>query len=441
MSDRVMERIRRGARVGFFGLGRSNLSLISCLPLEKCRITLRSDKAISRDGIPKHKRIERIFDCESAYREINEDVLIFSPSVRRDRAELAEALALGVIFTSDAELFFEANERSIFAVSGSDGKSTTATLAHLLLESSLLIGNIGAPMTEALSRDSQCYVAELSSFMLTYAKVRAERACITNITPNHLDWHASFEEYRETKLSLLKNARECVINADDEICAEFARENGVFAAVSDRQTFAELKGCAELIVTRSEHGIERNGELLVPYSDIKCRESHNIKNLMTAIALSDGYADKARIVEVARSFSGLAHRCERFLVKDGVEYVNSSIDSSPARTVQTLESLGKRVILLLGGRSKGVSYETLAPAVKKYAEYALIFGENREEIYREIKDATKCEIYGDLESAAIRATELSHLADAVLFSPASTSYDAFRDFEERGNYFKKIIKM
>ena len=161
---------------------------------------------------------------------------------------------------------------------------------------------------------------------------------------------------------------------------------------------------------------------------------------MTAIALSDGYADKARIVEVARSFSGLAHRCERFLVKDGVEYVNSSIDSSPARTVQTLESLGKRVILLLGGRSKGVSYAALVPAVKKYAEYALIFGENREEIYREIKDTTKCEIYDDLESAAIRATELSHLADAVLFSPASTSYDAFRDFEERGNYFKKIIK-
>ncbi len=441
MSDAVIERIRRGARVGFFGLGKSNLSLLSCLPLEKCRITLRSDREISRADIPKHGRIARIFDGRDAYAQIDEEIIFFSPSVRRDRPELAEALARGVIFTSDAELFFESNEKPLFAVSGSDGKSTTATLAHLLLGSSLLIGNIGVPMTEALFCSSQYYVAELSSFMLAYARVPAERACITNITPNHLDWHASFGEYKETKLSLLKNARECVINADDEICAEFARENEVFAVVSDRQTFEELEGSAEVVLTRSEYGIERNGELILPYSDIKCREEHNIKNLMTAIALTDGYADKARIAEVARSFSGLAHRCERFLVKNGVEYINSSIDSSPARTAQTLKSLGKRVILLLGGRSKGVSYAALVPAVKKYAEYALIFGENREEIYEAIKGSAKCELYDGLKSATMRALELSGCAEAVLLSPASTSFDAFRDFGERGDYFKKIVKM
>ncbi len=436
----AMEKIAKGKRIGFFGLGKSNLSLLRSLPLGNSAITLRSEKRIRRESIPSYIKIEKILDGENAFCDINEEILIFSPSVKRERRELDEARARGVIFTSDAELFFEQNDKPLFAISGSDGKSTTATLAHLLLDSALLVGNIGVPMTEALSRDCKGYVAELSSFMLAYASVPAERACITNITPNHLDWHRSFEEYKDIKLSLLNNARECVVNADDEICAEFARKNGAFGIVSDRLAFDELKGGAEVIVTRSVQGIERNGKLILPYSSIARKEAHNIKNLMMAIALTDGYADTEQISEAAGSFTGLAHRCEKFLEKDGVEYINSSIDSSPARTVQTLESLGKRVILLLGGKSKGVGYGALSPAVKKYVEVALIFGENREEIYTAIKDYVRCEIYADLASAAIRATALAGSADAVLLSPASTSYDAFRDFEERGNYFKNIIK-
>lgn len=439
MCDSIMNRIRRGARVGFFGLGKSNLSLISKLPLEKCTVTLRSDAAIDRSTIPKHKKIKRIFDCKDSCRQIDEEIIFFSPSVRRDKRELIEARDKGVKFTSDAELFLEENKKPLFAVSGSDGKSTTATLTHLLLDSSLLIGNIGTPMTASLGAECERYVAELSSFMLTYAKVEAERACITNITKNHLNWHLSFEEYIEAKLSLLKAARECVISAEDEICTEFAKKNGVFGIISDTQSYEELRGAAEVILSRSERGILKNGELLLEYSDIGLKEAHNIKNLMMAIALCDGHTDKEQISKVARSFSGLPHRCEKFLVKDGVEYINSSIDSSPARTVATLLSLDKRVILLLGGRSKGLDYGELCDTVRRYAERTLIFGENREEIYSAIKDSTKCELFVDIGDAARRATELSENADAVILSPASTSYDAFSSFEERGNYFKETI--
>ncbi len=436
----AMERITQGGRVGFFGLGKSNLSLLRSLPFDNCAVTLRSEREINKADIPPHINVERIFEGENAFRDIEEDILLLSPSVRRERKELCDAKTRGVIFSSDCELFFENNARPLFAVSGSDGKSTTATLAHLLLDSSLLIGNIGVPMTEALSMKCNSYVAELSSFMLAYCRPSAKRACLTNITPNHLDWHESFEEYRNMKLSLLQSAKECVLNIDDEILADYANEFGAYGVISYRFDFHALKRYrAEVTVTRGDLGIERNGRLILPYSNISIKEAHNIKNLMLAIALTDGYTSIERISEVARSFSGLPHRCERFLVKDGVEYINSSIDSSPARTVQTLNALGKKVILLLGGRSKGIGYGTLREAVGKYAEYALIFGENKEKIYTEIKDMTKCELHSNMASAASRAIELSEICKTVLLSPASTSYDAFANFEERGNYFKMII--
>lgn len=436
----VTERIARGNRIGFFGLGKSNLSLLRSLPLDNCHVTLRAEQAINKADIPPHIKVERIFEGKSAFCNIDEDILLLSPSVRRERNELQDAKLRGVVFSSDCELFFENNAKPLFAVSGSDGKSTTSTLASLLLDCSLLIGNIGTPMTESLSVECNSYVAELSSFMLAYCKPYAERATLTNITPNHLDWHKSFDAYRDAKLSLLKNAKECVLNADDKILEDYATKFGAYGVISDKLDYKLLKRYrAEVAVTRSDSGIEINGSLILPYSDILIKESHNIKNLMTAIALTNGYTSHERIREVAKSFTGLAHRCESFLVKNGVEYINSSIDSSPARTVQTLYSLNKRVILLLGGRSKGVSYDALGEAVKKYAEYALIFGENREEIYAAVKGFTKCELYSDMTSAAIRATELGSLCGTVLLSPASTSYDAFSSFEERGNCFKNII--
>ena len=436
----TMKKIAGGCRIGFFGLGKSNLSLLCSLPLDNCAVTIRSERAIHKSNIPPHIKIERILQGQSAFLDIDEDILILSPSVRRDRFELCDATARGVILSSDCELFLENNTKSLFAVSGSDGKSTTATLTSLLLNSSQLIGNIGKPMTESLSTECNSYVIELSSFMLTYSNIQAKRACLTNITPNHLDWHKSFEEYRDTKLSLIKNAKECVLNADDEILADYAGKFGAYGIISDKSDFSSLKRYkSEVIVTRCNEGIARNGELIVRYSSILKKEPHNIKNLMMAIAMTDGYTSVEKINEVANSFSGLSHRCEIFLVKDGVEYINSSIDSSPARTVQTLTALDRRVILLLGGRSKGVGYAALRDVVKKYAEYALIFGENRIEIYNEIKEKTKCELYDNITSAAYRAMELSGVCGSILLSPASTSYDAFCDFEERGNRFKNII--
>ena len=162
----LISMIEKGCRLGFFGLGLSSTALLEYLPLKNCRVSIRSDTDISWSAIPCGARIERLLIGRSAYQNIDEDIIIFSPSVRRDRAELLEAAARGVIFTSDAEMFFEMESAPIFALTGSDGKSTTATLTNMLLNAggirSEVIGNIGRPMLPCL-HTADAFVTELSS--------------------------------------------------------------------------------------------------------------------------------------------------------------------------------------------------------------------------------------------------------------------------------------
>ena len=431
--------IHSGCRVGFFGMGRSNLALLSTLPLENCLVTLRSDVKLDRDSLPQGVRIDRICDGDKACREIDEDILFFSPSVRRERPELQDAGRRGVAFSSDAELFFEENGRPVFAVTGSDGKSTTATLIHMMLteagEKSRLIGNIGEPMISGLESAADCFVTEMSSFMLRYFQPKAERACITNITPNHLDWHRDYEEYKKTKLSLIKNAEKFVISEES---SDVPRAYGI---VSDLTDFRELrhKYEAEIYLTSEKGYICKNGERLISLSDVTRSERHNIKNLMMAIAMTDGYVGTDETRAVARAFGGLPHRCEVVLRRCGVDFVDSSIDSTPARTAQTLKSLDREVIIILGGRGKGLDFRELVPSLKRYARRALIVGENGEDIYRAIGKDVPCEMLDDFNEAVRRGAFLAKDVGALLLSPASTSYDKFKNYAERGDKFKEIL--
>ena len=434
----LISRIRGGCKVGFYGLGVSSIALLGHLPLEKCDITLRSDQAIDRSVIPNNLKIKRIFEKCASLCDIDEEILIFSPSVRRDRAEFEEAKKRGVIFTSDAELFFEENKKPLFAITGSDGKSTTATLTHLLLSASglksNLIGNIGKPFIEA---DKKCdvYVAELSSFMLQYSTPKAKRGCVSNITPNHLDWHTDLTEYKKTKISLLNSSDEFVVS-DENLDIE-----GAYGVISLEKNYRSLSDeyKAEIYITNENGYISKNGKYLLNVEDIQRREKHNLKNLMMAIAMTDGYAGIDEIRSVAKSFKGLPHRCEKVMTVGNVEFINSSIDSTPARTVATLTSLDREVVIILGGGSKGLDYTELVPTLMKYARQAIITGDNAGEIYRAIGKATKSEIIPDFEAAIRRGATLAQSVGVLLLSPASTSYDRFKNYAERGEKFKAVL--
>lgn len=423
-------------RIGFFGLGLSNLSLLQLKEFRGCKITLRTDGRIDKGNLPSGLNIERIFEGEQAICNIDEELLFFSPSVRRDRTEFTEALKRGVKFSSDYELFFEKNRAPVFAVTGSDGKSTTATLLHLLLNKAgygnRLIGNIGEGMTANLGL-AKAYVCELSSFMLTYLAPKVKRACITNITPNHLNWHGSFEEYRAAKMGLAENAEECVLT-------DGLRVKNPYGIVSLDRSLDEVMRdySAAVYYTVRDGYICRNGEKFVAISDIRIREKHNILNYMTALATADGYISKYDAVEVAQNFSGLPHRCELIAKIDNVEYYDSSIDSTPARTAATLTALGKEVVIILGGRSKGLDYSVMQDSLRKYAKAIVITGENSEEIYSAIKELRPV-IIEDFEDAVLKGAELARDVGVLLLSPASTSYDRFKNYAERGDRFKEII--
>lgn len=437
---------RETKKIGFFGLGKSNLALIKLLPIGDTPVILRSDKAINRALIPHNIKIEAIYEGARSLDDISEDVLILSPSVRRDRAALALAKEKGIALTSDAELFFEnANPKApIFAITGSDGKSTTATLAARLMqkrfEALALCGNIGTPMLDK-AETSDAFVTELSSFQLTYARPKARRALITNITPNHLNWHKSFEEYRDAKLSLLDEADERIICADDSTLCEYGKGKSIFAIYSIKRNFHELKGSfsAEAFITIENGFIEKNGERIIGIESILRREEHNLQNLMGAIALSDGYTDLSQIQEVAKGFNGLSHRAEFIRSINGVEYINSSIDTSPLRTAATLRAMSRPCILILGGVGKGLSYDSLLCEIKKHVRTVIVMGNNREEITSKICGTAPIIEVKNLEEAVLVASTRANIGEAILLSPSATSYDLYSSFEERGDHFRQIV--
>lgn len=428
--------------IGLFGLGRSNLAILEGLCGSDTEITLRSDKKIDRTLIPSGVKISAIYEGEAAFFSLSEQTLVLSPSVRRDRPELLSASERGVRLTSDAELFFGRVDAPVYAISGSDGKSTTSALTTLLLggksSGTALCGNVGEPMLPTLGRYSR-YVTELSSFMLSYLTPVSKRAALTNITPNHLDWHRDFEEYKTAKLGIYKATDEPIINLDDRIIKESVSAP-VFAAVTARLGYKEARSQinAELYYTLEDGYIKRCGEPYLAVDVIKRREAHSLKNLMLALALTDG-CRLSDPIEVARNFGGLAHRCELVFRWRKIRFVDSSIDTSPARCATTLASLNTPFAVILGGRDKGVPFTPIKEALKN-CRVAIIFGECREKIIEALPHALPYRLASDMTEAVELAASHAKDGDTVILSPAATSYDMYGSFEERGDDFKSAVK-
>lgn len=429
-------------RVGFFGFGRSTLGVKEYLDkaYDGLEYTLRADRDITAD---EGRGFGHALCAGAAYDEPYEDVVFVTPAVRRDREGLARMERRGVILSSDAELCTELAEIPIFAVSGSDGKSTTVTLASKFLDAPA-VGNIGVAMSPILLRgDVRCAVAELSSFQLMCQTPRTKRAVITNISPNHLDWHRSYGEYISAKENLLRNADERVFNLECEISRELLGRYSAYAVYSTEMSAKEMQKAvkAEVYVGINGEHIEANGVKILHTGAMQTQSKHNIENAVCAIALTYGYAERERILRVASEFRGLAHRCESVGNYSGVCYVNSSIDSTPKRTATTLTSLAGEWIVILGGRSKGLDYRELVEPLRARARLAVLTGESGREIEKILCGAgIKCVYESDFRPAVELAASLARPGESVILSPASTSFDSFSSFEERGEYFKKIIK-
>lgn len=437
---------RERYRVGLVGIGTTALALLDTLcDMPDVDVSVRDENSSAhlREGVN-----ARLITGATALTGIFEDVLILSPSVRRERQELREAERRGVILTSECELFFSECPRTL-GVTGSDGKSTTTALAAKLLRASgysaCFCGNIGVPYS--LVPSSDIYVSELSSFNLSYLSPHLLGAVITNITPNHLNWHSSFSEYEGAKMNILKNAGRRVLSADDPISYGHIKNGFADAVFSIGRSYKEMKlSLPGMDFFTLEGGyIAKNGE---PISNTGCyirREKHNLSNMLASLALTDGLIKYEAADAVFSSFEGLSDRCEPIGRLGNTLFYNSSIDTSPLRCAATLTGLNKSVKLLLGGRGKGLSYEPLIEPLSKYARAVAVYGE----IARDIENLfqSRRELRGIplsvsryFDGAFCALTEELHDGDTVLLSPAATAYGEFRSYKERAERYRTLVK-
>lgn len=377
------------------------------------------------------------------------DLILRTPGMKPYMPAFEQAKKAGKTVTSEMELFFELCQAPIYAVTGSDGKTTTTTIIAGLLDAggvkTFVGGNIGRallPYVEQITREDAA-VVELSSFQLTGMTQSPQVAAVTNVAPNHLDWHTDMQEYIDAKKNLVahqKAGNRAVLNADNNITAAYAADCPGEVWWFSRKKRVE-PGC--WLNEQREIIVSANGEDTVVMSaeDIRLPGEHNIENYMTAIAAVWGRVSSEKIRHFAMAFGGVEHRCELVRIRGGVRWYNDSIGTSPSRTIAGLKSFRQKVILIAGGYDKHIPYEPLGPIAAEKVQCAILLGATADAIEKAIRANSDLPIVrvNTMEAAVEAADNLSKAGDIVFMSPASASFDMYPNFEARGNHFKELV--
>ncbi len=458
----------KGLRCAVLGFGVSNRPLVRfLLELGAKGITVYDKKSIEdlgEEALALAARGVGFVTGDRYLDTIDADVIFRSPGIRPDKGGIPAALAQGAMLTSEMELFFALTPARILAVTGSDGKTTTTTLISKILSLELeksgegkvyVGGNIGEPLLPYVYEmtEKDFAVVELSSFQLMTMKQSPWRAVITNLSPNHLDWHTDMEEYLKAKLNICSHPEISLLvtNAENEVTAkvagEYTKRLTLFSSKTENGT--ELVGSSP-----ERHSIyEKDGEIrlfddvrecpIIKTEDIRLLGRHNVENYMAAIAALEGLVSVESIREVARTFGGVEHRLEFVRELEGVRYINSSIDSSPTRTTAALTALSEKPIVICGGYDKHIPFDGLGRVLCERAKAVVLTGATAPQIAAAIEQAgikapPVCR-EADFKAAVYRARALAEKGDIVLLSPACASFDAFENFMARGKFFKTIV--
>jgi len=446
----------KGKRIAVIGIGVSNTPLIKLLLNNGCTVTAcDKNTRASFGGLAEELEAlgAELRLGENYLDGLDHDIIFRTPGMRPDVPQLLEAASRGAEITSEMEAFFEVCPCNIVAVTGSDGKTTTTTVISELLKASgrrvFLGGNIGTPLfpiADCMEKEDWA-VLELSSFQLMTMKKSPHIAVVTNLSPNHLDYHRSMEEYIEAKENIfLHQARGdlLILNACNDVTRSFtAKARGrvrmfsINGAVDDGVYF---DGSA---VLRAEGG--KTAEI-IKAEDIKLPGLHNVENFMAAFAAVGDIVGDDVCRKVAMEFAGVEHRIELVRTLRGVRYYNDSIASSPSRTIAGLRSFKKKVILIAGGYDKKISYDELGPEIVKHVKTLVLTGTTAAKIRAATEKAPEYSEgnptimqFEDFDEAVKAAASVAKDGDIVILSPASASFDRFKNFAERGNHFKKLV--
>lgn len=377
------------------------------------------------------------------------EVIFKTPSMRMDLPHLVKAHQEGAYITSEMEEFVKYCPAKVYGITGSDGKTTTTTIISKMLQEEgynvYVGGNIGTPLFSCIEEinTEDRVVLELSSFQLMSMDVSPDICIITNLSPNHLDIHKDMEEYIEAKKNIFKFGDEnqlVVLNMDNTITCNMQKE---------------IKGSISLFSSKTQDGVKAylkddvlflEDKPVVNSNDIVIKGMHNVENYLAAFCAVSSEVSISNMKKVCENFKGVSHRMEFVRELNGVKYFNDSIASSPTRTLAGLKAFDKKVILLAGGYDKNIPFEVLAKEGEDYIKILILMGDTKEKIKEAFvrvlgQRVENIEIYmvGDLEEGVRLAKDKGTWGDIVTLSPACASFDAFKNFEVRGNKFKEYV--
>ena len=448
----------RGRRVAVIGLGVSNIPLLDYLYSKGATVTVfdsRNIDDIPKDIIDKITKYSMAFSLGENYLKRLEgfDIIFRSPSCLPTKPEIEAEVERGAILTTEVEMLMRMCPGLIIGVTGSDGKTTTTTLIYEILKQEgyncFLGGNIGIPLftkIEEMTPDD-IVVLELSSFQLMGMQVSPHISVITNITPNHLNVHSSYEEYIEANKNIFKHQNEngiVVLNYDNEITRQCAKEAiGKIRWFSGTQKLDDGFIVDGDVIKECEDKIRKH---ILNTKNVQLRGKHNYENICTALAATKDLVSMDNAVKTVSSFKGVEHRLELVREINGVKWFNDSVSSTPTRTIAGLNSYDEEIVLIAGGYDKNLDYTPIAKPILDKVKVLILLGATSGKIFdsvkaEEEKQNKKIEIYmcENLKETVELANKVAKEGQVVLFSPASASFDLFKNFADRGEKFKALV--
>ena len=445
-------------KIAIIGLGVSNIPLIDYLYNKKARVTVFDDRNI--EEIPKeimdkitNYNFEFSFGPNSLEKLKGFDMILRSPSCLPTKPELVKEAERGAIVTSEIELLMKMCPGKIIGVTGSDGKTTTTSMIYAILKkaglNAYLGGNIGVPLFTKLEemKPQDIIVLELSSFQLMGMEVSPDISVITNITPNHLNIHKDYEEYIDSKKNIYRFQDEngiVVLNYDNEITRKCANEvKGKVIFFSSKEKLENGFIVDENVIKKCEDKVRTH---ILDTKDLILRGKHNYQNVCTALAATNSLVDINIAIKAVKNFKPVEHRIEFIREIDNVKWYNDSASSSPTRTLSGLNAFDEDIILIAGGYDKNLDYTPLAKTIVEKVKTLILIGQTAGKIFDAVKKELenqnkKLDIYmcDTLENTIEIAKKSAKPGQVVLFSPASASFDMFKNFAERGNKFKNLV--
>ena len=452
------EKYIKGKKIAIIGIGVSNIPLLDYLQNKSCFVTVFDKRDVTNiDKNVLNKIIDYNMEMslgEDYLSKLNGfDVIFRSPSCRPDTKELQEESKRGALITSEIEMLMKLTPATVIGVTGSDGKTTTTSLIYEIIKEKgyrcFLGGNIGIPLFTKLSEMTKddIVILELSSFQLMDMDISPKISVITNVTPNHLDIHKSYNEYIESKANIFKHQSEdgiLVLNYDNDITRNFAnRAEGRVVFFSSKEKLENGIIYDDGLIKSCEDGVRRH---IINSKNVHLRGIHNQENICAAIAATSGLVDVDTQVRAISKFTGVEHRLEFIREINGVKWYNDSIASSPTRTIAGLNSFDEKIVLIAGGYDKHLDYTPIGKPIVDHVSTLILVGATSKKIYSAVKEELKAEnkmleIYQctTLEQTVEMAYKTARKGEIVLFSPASASFDMFKNFAERGEKFKEIV--